>query len=588
LRAVFDTEGAQIEANGAHFTLPVAPGSSRSVVLKLPFVSDLTAVDEMALDGLAYEGQRQRVLEYWRPVIQAMARISTPERTLNLFARAVPWHIRMSTTKDPSSGLYMAPAASYGYPVYANESSFQVQMLDSLGDPQTAAKYLETFLKLQGSRNFPGLHRGMEDAIFHGAKVSAEYDYTAHQYGLDHAVVLWTLGEHYLYTRDQEWLRRVWPNMAKAVAWIEKQRQSTTNRLLPPCHLEDNNDWASWFSINGFAWVAVDRAARALDDIHHPDAPAIRRQSDELHEDLRAAVLHAAEQAPVTQLRDGTYAPYIPAEPNQRFRRFGPLGAAYYNRYGPVGQPMMRLASIREVLYGPIILLNVGVFQVNEPLADWVLNDWEDNVTLTSGLGLNVHGLTDDHLWFSQGGMVFQCNLQNPVLVYLKRGEISAAIRGMYNNLIALFYPDANALAEEFHEWGHGSGPLYKMPDEAKWVNRLRDALVLEDGESLYLARGVPRRWLSSTDGIRADGVPTHFGPVTYAMHAGSEAGTIEAEIQVPTRNPAQSVWLVVRTSEGRIQNVTINGKPWTDLDPAQEAIRLPVGAAKLSIRIRS
>lgn len=40
----------------------------------------------------------------------------------------------------------------------------------------------------------------------------------------------------------------------------------------------------------------------------------------------------AAEQAPVTQLRDGTYAPYIPAEPNQRFRRFGPLGAAYYNR----------------------------------------------------------------------------------------------------------------------------------------------------------------------------------------------------------------------------------------------------------------
>jgi hypothetical protein len=182
---------------------------------------------------------------------------------------------------------------------------------------------------------------------------------------------------------------------------------------------------------------------------------------------------------------------------------------------------------------------------------------------------------------------VFQCNLQNPVLVYLKRGEIPAAIRGMYNNLVALFYPDANALAEEFHEWGHGSGPLYKIPDEAKWVNRLRDSLVLEDGSSLYLARGVPRRWLASKEGVRADALPTYFGPVTYTLHSGAAARTIEASVKIPQRNPAKSVWLVVRAPEGHIREVTIDGKPWTDIDLGQEAIRLPGGASTLEIRIR-
>lgn len=590
MRAAFDTAAApQPTMTGklAHFTFAIRPGSRKSIVIKLPFVSDLTPLDEADLDRLNYDAERTRVATYWKQIVDAQSRFSTPEQTWNLFAKAVPWHIRMSTTKDPASGLYMVPAATYGYPVYANESSFQVQMLDALGDHRTASAYLDTFLRLQGSVNFPGLHRGMEDAIFHGARVNAEYDYTAHRYGLDHPTVLWTLGEHYLYTRDKDWLTRVWPNMNKAIAWIQQQRNSTKDHLLPPCHLEDNADWASWFSINGLAWAGIDRAARALADTRHPDASRIRREADAFRRDLRAAVLRAVEQAPVTQLRDGTYASYVPPEPNQRFRRFGPLGAAYYTRFGPLGAPMMRLASIREVLYGPIILLNVGLFGANEPLADWVLNDWEDNVTLTSGLGLNVHGLTDDRLWFSQGGMVFQCNLQNPVLVYLKRGEIPAAIRGMYNNFAALFYPEANALAEEFHEWGHGSGPLYKIPDEAKWVNRLRDAIALEDGNSLYLARGIPRRWLASTEGVRADALPTYFGPVTYSIHAGAAPRTIEATVEPPKRNPAQTVWLVVRVPEGRIRGVTINGRPWTNIDAAHQAIRLPSSVAKLEIKIR-
>jgi len=471
LRAVFDSGSAGAPAITAlpdghpavHFSFNVPARSLRSVVLKLPFVSGLTEADAAELDRLDYDVQRSRVIAYWQERVDGAVRFSTPEPKLDRLARALIWHIRMGTTKDPVTGLYMVPAAAYGYQVYANEACFQTLLLDALGDHATAAAYLETFLRLQGSKNFPGLHHGMQDAIFHGVRVNAEYDYTASTYGLDHPTVLWALGEHYLYSRDKNWLLHAWPHMEKAIEWILAQRAATRRLdengapvreygLLPASSLEDNADWANWFAINCYAWAGLDRAALALEDIGHPDAARIRREADAYRVELRRAILRASQNAPVTQLRDGAYVPWVPVEPNQRFRRFGPAHAAYYTRYGKPGMPMLRLAATREVLYGPIILLKLGVFGPEEPIADWILDDWEDNVTLTSGLGMNVHGPTDDRYWFSQGGMVFQANLQNPILVYLKRHEIPAAIRGVYNNFAACLYPDANDFTEEFHE----------------------------------------------------------------------------------------------------------------------------------------
>jgi hypothetical protein len=97
--------------------------------------------------------------------------------------------------------------------------------------------------------------------------------------------------------------------------------------------------------------------------------------------------------------------------------------------------------------------------QRGEPVARWVLDHWEDNATLSSSMGLNVHGWVDDQYWFSRGGMVFQANLQNPVLTYLRRHEIPAAIRNLYNDFVACYYPDVDAFTEEYHQWVHGSGP---------------------------------------------------------------------------------------------------------------------------------
>jgi len=586
------------ESRGIYIRFPVPAGAESSVVLKLPCVSDLAAADRKDLEALRYSSERDRVIGYWKQIVEPAVRFNVPEPKFNLLAHTVIAQIHISTTKDPKTGLYMVPAASYVYDVFENEACYQVLLLDTLGQFQTAASYLETMLRLQGSKNFPGAHQGPTDAIFHGAKIDDVYDYTAHGYGLDHPTVLWTLAQHYFYTRDRQWLEHAWPHMRKAIDWIIAQRSTTKQNgvdgqklreygLLPASQLEDNEDWANWFSINAYAWAGMDQTAQALADIGNPEAARIRKEADEFRTDLRAAILRSVEAAPVARMQDGTYEPYAPVVPTRRFRIFGPIRMNYYDRYDHRDEkPLMRLGADRDTLCGAVVWLILGLFSPEEPISNWILDDWEDNETLSSGMGLNIHGMTNDKYWFSQGGMVFQANLLNPIPVYLRRHEISAAIRNLYNDFVACLYPEVTMFTEEFHQWRHGSGPFYKISDESRFVNRVRDTLVLEDGDTLWLAPGTPRRWLASKAGIRVDRVQTFFGPVSYQMHAGSKPGAVEVTVELPSDHAAKKNWLVARVPSGHIQRVTLDGQPWTQLDAAREAIELPSRPGTMHLEI--
>jgi hypothetical protein len=471
--------------------------------------------------------------------------------------------------------------------VYANESCFQILALDALGDHKTASDYLETFIQLQGSKPFPGTYTGDQRAVYHGARVDAEYDYTAADYNLDHGTVLWTLAEHYFMTRDAQWLAHAAPSMVRAADWITAQRRRTMVMeagepvpeygLLPAGHLEDNSDWGHWFAVNAYAAAGISRLAEALRQATHPEADRLGRDAEAYRTDLRQAVIRASQDAPVTRLRDNTYIPYVPVRPHQRYRLFGPLRVDYYRRYPKPVLATYRLSATREALYGPLILLNLGIFDHWEPLANWVLDDWEDNLTLSSSFGLNVHGWVADEDWFSRGGMVFQANLQNPVLPYLRRQEIPAALRNLYNDFVACHYPDVNVFTEEFREWRSPAGPFYKVPDEARFVTRVRDLLVREEGKELWLGAGVPRRWLAAGGRIRLRQMPSTFGPVDLELNARDTE--ILAWVRLPSRHPAESCWLVLRVPEPKqLAAVQIDGKPWLDFDLRTGAIRLPSG----------
>lgn len=610
VRAIVDMQGgwhlavdslpkAPNNRKAAHFTIEVPPGGDRSVVLKLPFVSDLTSADMSDIEQINYDSERQKVVAYWRALVDPTVRISVPEPRFNYIMRAAVVHTHITATRDPRSGLFMVSAASLGYDVFANETCFQALYLDELGDHRTAGSYLNTLLALQGTRNYAGMQTDPNHAILKGARVDPAYDYTMGKYGLDHGTVLWAAGTHALLSDDKAWFVRAWPALHKGIDWVTEQRRTTmiTNArgervreygLLPAGNLEDNPDWAYWFTVNAYAWAGLDRIAQALAHFGLPEYDVVRAQADAYKADIRNAVIVAMQRAPVTMLRDGTYAPYVPVQPGQRFRNFGPLRKKYYSRYDLKGpQPLLRDSATREVLYGPLSLLQLDIFDVHEPIAEWILDDWEDNLTLSSGLGLNVHGHTDDRFWFSQGGLAFQSNLQNPIEVYLRRNEAPAAIRTLYNAYASCAYRDLNVFTEEFHEWRHGSGPFYKTSDEDRFSTQVRNLIVHEDGDELWLDSGVPKRWLAGAEGIRVERLPTFFGDVSLSLHGTSEPGWIEGSVTTAFRHAPRVTWLVVQPPSGQIQGVLINGQPWQAIDRERSAIKLPNERGPISIRVR-
>jgi hypothetical protein len=180
--------------------------------------------------------------------------------------------------------------------------------------------------------------------------------------------------------------------------------------------------------------------------------------------------------------------------------------------------------------------------------------------------------------------MVFQANLQNPTLVYLRRHEIPAAIRNLYNDFVSCYYPDVNVFTEEYRQWRSPSGPFYKVPDEARFVNRVRDLLVRDDGDELWLASGTPRRWLSTGQRVRFEQMPTNFGPVSVELQA--EAREIKGRILLPSRSPFRNAWLILRVPEqSKLQHVEVNGKSWLDFDRTTGAIRLPKSAEPIEVK---
>lgn len=588
-------DGSQ-KPDALHIKIPLDAGAEHSVFISLPFIPRLTSAQNKQLRSLNYAQQRTRVVQYWKRIADGAVPFKIPEERFNTFSHAVIPHILISMTKDPTTGLYMDPAASYYYRVCENEAVYQCLMLDVIGLHQHASEILKPFVALQGSEPMPGMFTGEQKAVYHGLRVNAQYNYARAPYNLTHGTVLWGLGEHYFLTRDKTWLRQNMSSMMRAADWIIRERKLTEvlyhgekvpeYGLLPPGDLEDPPDWGHWFAVNAFASAGMTRLAQALTDLGVPEAHHYTEAAASFRDDLRTAVLRAAQNAAVVRLRNNTYVPWVPPRPYQRIPYFGPVRVAYYSRYPQKVLPLYRLSADREVLYGGIVLLILNIFHADEPIANWTLNDWEDNQTMSEPWGINVHGWVSNKYWFSRGGMVFQANLVNPILVYLRRGEIPAAIRNLYNDFVALHYPSVNAFAEEYHQWVHLSGPFYKVSDEAQFVHQIRNLLVLEKGDTLWLLAGVPRRWLKPGKQLSLNNVPTYFGPVSGQVKSGE--AEVTAEVALPSRNPFHAAFLVVRFPGNRpIRSVEIDGKVWRDFNSKAQRIRLPLKKGSVQIVVQ-
>jgi hypothetical protein len=546
-----------------HWQENLEPGRARTIYFKTPFVELLDTEELARLKKISFEDQVPKVLSYWRRRLAQGMTIEVPDEALNNFYKANLWHNVITTDRDPQTGLYNQGVATIRYRVFANETVMIARSMDMRGEHLEAERFLEPMLRYQGHEPLKGRF-STKDAAFHGAG-----DYTHGEYAMNHGFVLWGVADHYLLTRDRAYLKRVVPQLIKGCNFLINERASTMRTqgsgifgLSPASSLEDVIEYQYWFATNAYFYLGMKRVALALSDIGHPEAKRIAAEAEKYKSDIEAGAREATTRSAVVPLRDGNYIPYVPSR-------------VYQWRHLTEGW-------IREALYCSLHLVTAEVMSSDDPLMTWMLDDLEDNIFFSWQSGYNVSDY--QKRWFERGGITLQPCLLDMPIVYMARNEIPAALRAFWNTYALLIYPDTQCFAEWARKFGIGGGPVYKTSDESRFVMWLRQLLLWENGDQLWLARATPREWLEDGKTIRIERAKTMFGTVGMIIRSEAAKGKILVELSLPKRKPPSEVWLRLRHPQGKHpRRVSINGKLIEPERIVGSDIRLVPGVKDLS-----
>ncbi|MBN1417591.1 MAG: hypothetical protein JXP34_02380 [Planctomycetes bacterium] len=552
-----------------HWTCEIPAGGERRISVVDPFIELLDAKEIARLRAFDFETERENVIAFWRRELARGMRIEIPDKLIQEFYDSNLWRIRISTDRDPDTGLLIHGAATYAYALFPNETCFVARSLEMRGLHREAALLLEPVVHWQGSLDLPGNFRSKEGLLYGAGP------YTAQGYNMHHGFALWALAEHFRWSRDRSHLERIAENLAEACRWIARERRATFRAdgegrrvpefgLAPAGDLEDVAEYQYWFSTNGYYHLGLAEAARALAEVGHPEAEGFAREAALYREHIRRSLARAIEAAPVVRLRDLSFVPYVPPR----------IHALRHLKEG----------WIREALYPSLHLATTGVLDPRSREIAWLLDDLEDNIlpSAESGFGIDI-----EKEWFSRGGITLQPTLLDMPIVYLLRDEIPCYVRILYNAFAMSIYPDVRCFCEWSRTFGHGGGPVYKTPDESKFVQWLRSGLVLEEGSTLWIAKGTPRAWLEDGRRIRVADAATFFGSISFEIASEAGAARIRARIEGPDRDPPAEIRLRLRHPRGeRMTAVTIDGASWDRFDPAGEWIGVPAEKARRGVDV--
>lgn len=568
-----DTSGFPPEAPQAvRYQIALAPGESQSIDLVIPYLELLTIEEARALKTITFTNAHDSVVRYWKKRAAESMTYEVPDRHLNSLFKANLWHVLISTDLDPDTGESQHGAATHVYPNYLNETAMVIRSLEMRGEHREALRLLNTFLANQGVRNLTGNFKS-KDGVLYAAHPQDPDPYTAQGYNMHHGFGMFATAEHYLWTRDKNYLAQNAEKLAKAVDWVERERQATRYKTpaggrpveygLPPAgDLEDVDDFLYYYTTSAYFYMGMKEAADALTLGHQNQAGKVRSAAGEFLRDLQDSVAESAATTPVVRLRDGNYVPYIPSR-------------AYGLTHRTEGW-------IREALYPSLHLIIAGVYPANHPYANWMIQDLEDNLFMSSESG---YGLTNPRQdFYNLGGFTLQPNLLDLSMLYLERDQTPNFLRAFYNTAWASLYPDIECFAEWMSAMGQGEGPLYKTPDESKFIQWMRQMLIMERGDSLELGLGVPRAWMASGQRVKINRAATHFGPMDMEIVSQAADGKITAHVGLNKTAFPKTILLRLRHPDGRpIRSATVNGKNAV-VNSLRQTIALPANATRWEV----
>ena len=543
----FDT-ASDYHSNFIALEVPVRGASHADVFAAVPF-APCSAEEARWLGERSFEDDLARVTAFWEAAVRAGARLELPEQIPEEVWHANAAHVLTTGEIDPTNGLAITKTNIGWYEaVWASLSSVAIIGLDMRGLHEDAARYLEPFLRWQGSMEPPGKFSSREGFL------AAADEYTWVRWLSGHGWLLWALAEHYLLSGDRVWLERALPHIIAACDWIERERATNKKAgpdgsrpahwgLLPPGPTGDGAPNSYSFFGEACAWRGLDAAAAVLRDIGHPRAEELERAAGEYRECILSAMREGTRLAPVYQLKSGLRIPFVPMD--------------LYNgwKINTGGGPFDRHPWYLDV--GPLHTIDLGVLDARTDLAGWMLQTLEDYWL--------KHSLAIDEPWYAP-----------QAYAYYGRDQLHEFL-GVYYNLLA------EGMDRQVYAPVEGHGGVQNLPwGDGEHTRILRRMLVHEEGNVLHIARAVPRAWLAHGKRIAFRKAPTRFGKVSFAIESSAIQGSIRATIDPPDRKPVPIALRLRHPTAAPLKSVTVNGKPHTAF--GTEWIQLPAGTERLEV----
>lgn len=500
--------------NGAPMPKPevaclLQPGERATFEFRIPH----RPIPQDRADSLAAQDFAQRHAEchtYWQEKLATSTQLSLPEQRIEEMMQAGKCHLDLVTYGLEPDGA-VAPTIGVYAPI-GSESSPIIQYFDSVGWHDLARRSLQFFLDKQHEDGFIQNFGG---------------------YMLETGPALWSIGEHYRYTRDTDWLRVVKPKLIKAcdfmLAWRNRNKDERLRGRgygMMEGKVADPEDHFHSFMLNGYGYLGIARIAEALADVDSDESQRLAREAAAFKQDILAELRANIAKSPVVPLGDGSWCPAV---------------APWAEARGPVSLLTDDLAwwthgafPARDSLIGPMYLLLQEVVSPDDQVATWLLEYSAD--------------------LFHQRNVAFsQPYYSEHPLTHLRRGEVKAFLSAFYNGFTGL------ADRETYTFWEHhfGSAP-HKTHEEGWFLMQCRWMLYLENGDTLRLLPGVPRAWLEQDKEIGVTNAASYFGPVSFNVVSDIEHGRITASVTSQTdRKPAVIEFRLPHPAEMRAIHVT-------------------------------
>jgi len=418
--------------------------------------------------------------------------------------------------------------------------------------------------------------------------------------------LLFSMMERVLLTGDKEWFNARRARLQAAADWIIRERrnylQDVPNRkdllvagLMPPSMLGDyalpSCDWHWYYIDNVFSYQGLLRFAEVLTLVDAAAGAKYRAEAEAFRADIIRTVERDTALSSVRPARDGTYRSFIPVRPYARGLMYTELGAPSYEGGRPVdlmssGMPLGLAPAVMDSLDPRLI----DTLDVAEEMGTWqgirrgqpgifTLDVAEEMGTLEGTKELSEarakKGLSTDDTWFwriyvdlakascNANLYLFQDDIPNFLRFWVNESVCMAGSNGKLWNTIRRLTPL----------------PPCDYPDNgtAGWfLYNFRNLLVMEDGQSLWIARATPRAWMEQGKTIAVRNAPTHFGTMAYEIVSDVDNGKISATVEIPSRNPPKEVILRFRHPKAApIKSVAVNGKKWKAFDKGKETVEL-------------